>query len=183
MKTQYYTASSLDGFIADKNNSLDWLFQFGDDPGEEYARFLGEVGAIAMGSTTYEWIINNQIKKDSSQSQKWIYKQPTWVFTSRQLPKIENADIRFVSGDVQPVHQEMTKIANGKNIWLVGGGDLAGQFFDKGLLDEFIVSIASVTLGGGTSLLPRNIVNPPLKLLSAKTYGDAFVELRYEVCR
>jgi dihydrofolate reductase len=86
-----------------------------------------------------------------------------------------------VKGDVLPVHQEMMAAAGNKNIWLVGGGDLVGQFYDRGLLDEVIVSIASVTLGSGAPLLPRRIVTPPLRLLSAKVYGEAFAELRYEV--
>jgi dihydrofolate reductase len=183
MKTLYYTASSLDGFIADQSNSLDWLFQFSSEPEGEFLHFLKEVGAIAMGSTTYEWIINNHIKGNDSQPQKWMYEQPTWVFTSRSLPIIENADVRFVSGDVRPVHEQMSEVANGKNIWIVGGGDLAGQFHDCALLDEIIVSIASVTLGSGAPLLPRVITNPPLKLLSATTYGSSFAELRYEICR
>ena len=183
MKTQYYTASSLDGFIADERHSLDWLFQFGEEPDANYQKFLSEVGAIAMGSSTYEWILKNHISDDAPRPQPWMYRQPTWVFSSRRLQSAENADIRFAEGDVRPVHQEMTKAADGKNIWLVGGGDLIGQFYDCGLLDEIIVSIASVTLGGGAPLLPRAIVKPPLKLLSAQPYGTAFVELRYEVCR
>ena len=97
------------------------------------------------------------------------------------MPAIEGADIRFVKGDVLPVHQEMMAAAGNKNIWLVGGGDLVGQFYDRGLLDEVIVSIASVTLGSGAPLLPRTIATPPLRLLSAKVYGEAFAELRYEV--
>lgn len=183
MKTQYYTASSLDGFIADSNHSLDWLFQFGEVPEGSYPQFESEVGAIAMGSTTYEWVLNHHKDERGSYPEEWVYQQPTWVFSSRALPIIENANIHFVSGDVQPVHEEMARVAGDKNIWLVGGGDLVGQFFDRGLLDEIIVQIASVTLGGGAPLLPRALTTPPLKLLSATTYGSAFVELRYEVCR
>lgn len=174
MKTQYYTASSLDGFIADSNNSLDWLFQFGDVSETSYPQFFREVGTIAMGSTTYEWILNHQ---------SWSYQQPTWVFSSRTLPTIEGAKIQFVKGSVQSVHAEMAKVAGDKNIWIVGGGDLAGQFFDAGLLDEIIVQFAPVTLGSGAPLLPRAITTPPLKFISAQTYGTAFVELRYEVCK
>ena len=180
MKTQYYTATSLDGFIADSQHSLDWLFQFGE-AGDSYPNFIGEVGAIAMGATTYQWILTHQINQDADRPQAWLYEQPTWVFTSRILPTIKGADIRFVKGDVLPVHQEMIAAAGNKNIWLVGGGDLVGQFYDRGLLDEVIVSIASVTLGSGAPLLPRTITTPPLRLLSAKVYGDAFAELRYEV--
>ncbi|MEO8890755.1 MAG: dihydrofolate reductase family protein, partial [Coleofasciculaceae cyanobacterium] len=145
MKTQYYTATSLDGFIADPQNSLDWLFQFGEAGGEDYGAFIGEVGAIAMGSTTYEWILTHQVFLDADHPQAWVYEQPSWVFTSRNLPTIEGADIQFVSGDVRLVHQKMAAAAKGKNIWIVGGGDLVGQFHDEGLLEEVIVSIASVT--------------------------------------
>jgi dihydrofolate reductase len=75
----------------------------------------------------------------------------------------------------------MTEAAGGKNIWLVGGGELVGRFHDQGLLDELFVQIASVTLGGGAPLLPRRITTPPLRLVSATPWGDAFVQLRYEV--
>ncbi|HSG39693.1 MAG TPA: dihydrofolate reductase family protein [Thermoanaerobaculia bacterium] len=183
MKTQYYTASSLDGFIADPKNSLDWLFQFGEPEDTGYLDFIRDVGAIAMGSTTYEWILNHHIRPDADQPQPWSYQQPTWVFTSRALPEIPGADVRFVRGDVRPVHRQMVEAAGGKNVWLVGGGELVGQFYDHGLLDELIVTIASVTLGAGAPLLPRAITTPPLRLVSATAYGDGFAQLRYEVPR
>nr|MBP7661734.1 dihydrofolate reductase family protein [Burkholderiaceae bacterium] len=68
-------------------------------------------------------------------------------------------------------------------IWLVGGGELVGQFHDAGLLDEIIVQVASVTLGAGRPLLPRRITNPPLQLLSARLIGPGFSELRYAVAK
>lgn len=180
MKTQYYTASSLDGFIADPQNSLDWLMQFGSVDETSYPDFIREVGAIAMGSTTYEWLLDH-MGKGNPDLPAWPNKQPTWVFTSRSLRGVNGADIRFVSGDVRPVHKEMAAAADGKNIWITGGGELAGQFYDHGLLDELIVQVTAVTLGGGAPLLPRAITSPPLRLISAQTYGDAFAELRYEV--
>ena len=91
------------------------------------------------------------------------------------------ADIRLVRGDVRPVHDAMRQAANGRNIWLVGGGDLVGQFHDAGLLDEIIVQVASVTLGAGKPLLPRQIAFPPLQLTSARFIGPGFAELRYTV--
>jgi dihydrofolate reductase len=77
----------------------------------------------------------------------------------------------------------MLKVAEGRNIWLVGGGELVGQFHDQGLLDEVIIGMASVTLGSGAQLLPRRIVTPPLQLLGATQYGADFVMLRYAVRR
>jgi dihydrofolate reductase len=181
VKTQYYTASSLDGFIADPNDSLDWLFALGDVGATSYPTFIRHVGAIAMGSTTYEWMLRHLIAPGADDPQSWPYTQPTWVFTSRNLPTVPGADIRFARGDVRPVHREMVAAAGGKNVWIVGGGDLAGQFHDAGLLDELFVQIGSVTLGAGKQLLPRKITSPPLRLVSVTAIGTGFAELHYEV--
>ena len=181
MKTQYYTASSLDGFIADPDNSLEWLFQFGEGPGGDYDRFIAGVGALAMGSTTYEWMLRHLVHREPARPQPWPYAQPTWIFTTRELPPVPGADIRFVRGDVRPVHRAMVEAAQGKNVWLVGGGELVGRFHDHGLLDEIIVTVASVTLGGGAPLLPRRIVTPPLRLVSVEAWGTGFAHLVYEV--
>ena len=183
MKTQYYTATSLDGFIADADNALDWLLQFGDPEQGSYPAFIAEVGGLAMGSTTYEWVLEHHVFADAEAPKPWPYEQPSWVFSSRALERVDGADIRFVRGDVRPVHRDMAEAAGGRNIWIVGGGELAGQFLDHGLLDELIVQVAPVTLGGGAPLLPRRIAEPPLRLISANPFGDGFVELRYAVVR
>lgn len=183
MKTQYYTATTLDGFIADPNDSLDWLFPLGDIEDTSYSTFIKDVGALALGSTTYEWVLRHHVSKDASDPQPWPYEQPTWVFTSRDLPGVAGAEIHFVRGDVRPVHEAMAKAAAGKNIWLVGGGDLVGQFHDRGLLDEIHVQIGSATLGAGKPLLPRKIMSPSLRLRSARAIGTGFAELVYEVQR
>jgi len=180
-KTIYYTASSLDGFIADAENSLDWLLQFTSTDGNDYDEFIRDVGAVAMGSTTYEWLLANHIRPDSGPGQPWPYTQPAWVFTTRALPAVEGADVRFARGDVREVHAEMMRAADGKNIWLAGGGALVGQFADFGLVDELIVHVAPVTLGGGAPLLPRMLAFPPLRLLAARVWGDGFVRLHYAV--
>ncbi|MET4783544.1 dihydrofolate reductase family protein [Glaciihabitans sp. UYNi722] len=180
MTTQYYTATSLDGYLADAENSLDWLLQFGDGSGDAYEQFIADVGAVVMGSTTYEWILNQQVLEDPDHPTAWVYLQPTWVFSSREQRVVEGADIRFVRGDVAAVHADMAAVAVGKNIWIVGGGDLAGQFHDRGLLDELIIWVAPVTLGSGAPLLPRSIVTPPMTLTSVSMEGP-FAQLRYAV--
>lgn len=183
MKTQYYTAASVNGFIADQGNSLEWLLQFEEVESmrDHYPRFIAEVGALAMGATTYTWILEHERMLENPQ--KWPYTLPTWVFTHRKLPAVPGADIRFVQGDVQPVHERMVAVAGGKNVWLAGGGDLVGQFHDRGLLDEIIVSVAPVMLAGGAPLLPRSIATPPLKLLHVEQHGDVFAILTYAVPR
>lgn len=183
MTTQYYTASSLDGFIATEDHSLDWLFPLGAIEDTGYPKFIAGVGALAMGASTYEWMLHHVIAPTHAAPSAWPYAQPAWVFTSRALPAVAGADIRFVRGDVRPVHAAMRAVAGDRNLWLVGGGDLVGQFHDAGLLDEVIVQVASVTLGAGRPLLPRQITSPPLDLLAARRIGSGFAELTYAVRR
>lgn len=181
MKTQFYTASSLDGFIATEDDSLEWLFPLGDINATGYPEFFKQVGALAMGSATYEWMLKNVTAVAEQTGSGWPYAQPTWVFTSRTLPTVPGQDIRFVHGPVRPVHDAMRAAAGDRNIWIVGGGDLAGQFFDAGLLDEIIVQVGSVTLGKGKPLFPRRLTRPSLTLVSARQIGSGFAELRYQV--
>jgi dihydrofolate reductase len=181
MKTQYFTATSLDGFIATEDDSLEWLFPLGDVNETSYPSFIAEVGALAMGSATYEWMLRHAVTVKDQVGSAWPYAQPTWVFSSRALPRVPGANLSFAQGDVRPVHEQMRAAAKGKNIWIVGGGDLAGQFFDAGLLDEIIVQVGSVTLGRGKPLFPRRLTTPPLRLTSVRQVGTGFAELRYEV--
>lgn len=180
MKTQYYTAASLDGFIATEDDSLDWLFALADVGESSYPAFIAEVGALAMGSSTYEWMLRNAEKVAAETGSAWPYFQPVWIFSTRTLPTIDGADLRFVKGDVRQFHDDMRAAAGTKNIWVVGGGDLAGQFHDAGLLDELIVQIGSVTLGGGKPLFPRRVTSPNLRLVSVRQFGAGMAELRYE---
>ena len=183
-RTRYYTATSLDGFIADAANSLEWLLtRKSDEDGQLSLReFTAGVGAMAMGSTTYEWILDHEAADggtpdDASAGWTWPPKVPCWVLTHRRLPVVPGAPIRFTSGDVRAIHEEMVAAAGGRDVWVVGGGDVAGQFADVGLLDDVLVLIAPVTLGGGAPLLPRRI---ELILDEAGRNGD-FVVARFSV--
>jgi dihydrofolate reductase len=177
--TQYCTATSLDGFIADPEHSLEWLFTRAQEPDGplNYGRFIADVGALAMGSTTYEWILEHEFAGKDPADWKWPYDVPCWVFTHRRPTEVPGAAITFTSADVAAVHAEMAAAAGDRNRWVVGGGDLAGQFADAGLLDEVLVSIAPVTLGGGAPLLPRRL---ELRLDELGRNGD-FVAARFSV--
>jgi dihydrofolate reductase len=180
--TQYYTATSLDGYIADEDNSLEWLFEVdrgGGDGG--FGGFFAGVGAMATGATSYEWMLEHLRLLDEPESWCRYYGDtPCWVFTHRELPAVPGAALSFVEGDVRPVHEEMTRAAAGKNIWLVGGGDLVGQFADQGLLDEVLLSVAPVTLGGGAPLLPRRLGASDLELVDVARSGQ-FARLSYRL--
>jgi dihydrofolate reductase len=182
-KTQYYTATTLDGFIADANHSLDWLFEVDREQGGEHSfgAFFADVGAMAMGATTYEWVLEHDRLLEEPEKWRGYYGEtPCWVFTHRALPSIPGAEIRFVEGNVAPVHGEMTRAAAEKNIWLVGGGNLVGQFADQELLDEILVGVAPVTLGRGAQLLPRRLTASNLELVDVAR-DRQFARLSYRV--
>lgn len=162
MKTQYCTATSLDGFIATEDDSLEWLFPLGDLDDTGYPAFIAEVGALAMGSATYEWMLRHADKVAAQTGSPWPYAQPAWIFSSRVLPTIDGANTRFVHGDVRPVHADMSAAAGSKNIWIVGGGDLAGQFFDADLLDESSSSSSDPSPWGRASLCSRGALRTRL---------------------
>ncbi|WKG03834.1 dihydrofolate reductase family protein [Mycolicibacterium sp. HK-90] len=149
MKTVYYTASSLDGFIVDAEGSLDWLISrdIDQDGPFGYDEFIKTIGALAMGSTTYEWIVQNH-------PGEWMYEQPAWVLTHR--PEIIAAEhpVQVFSGDIAELHAKLVAAAAGKDVWVIGGGDVAAQFATAGLIDEMIVSYAPCSLGEGAPVLP-----------------------------
>jgi dihydrofolate reductase len=182
-KTQYFTATSIDGFIADADNTLDWLYDAHDpEHGEgRWEQFIGAVGAMAMGATTYEWVLDHEHLLEEPKKWHEFYDNiPCWVFTHRDLPPIPDAALFFVQGDVAPVHRAMSEAARDKNIWLVGGGDLVGQFADQGLLDEILIHLAPVTLGAGAPILPRRLTSSQLTLVSVEQEGG-FAYLAYAV--
>lgn len=174
--TQYLVAASLDGFIADERDDLGWLLQLEGDDQNPYDAFIEDVGALAMGATTYQWIAAHH-------PGQWFYgDRPTWVFTHRDdLPLIAGASLRFTSGDVRVVHGAMREAAAGRNLWVVGGGDLAGQFLDHDLLDEIWLSLAPVTLGRGAPLLPRRHTTPMRLEEVRQASNGTFVHLRYSL--
>ena len=178
--TQYYTATTLDGFIADPDNSLDWLFtrEREDDGPMNYGEFIADVGAMAMGSTTYEWILDHEFADKDQAEWKWPYDIPCWVFTHRQLPVVPDSGIEFTSADIATVHKEMVGAAGDRNVWIVGGGDLAGQFADVGLLDEVIVYDRAGHTGWG-----RASAAPPDRAASRRARTERRLRLRQVLCR
>ncbi|KAA9110601.1 dihydrofolate reductase family protein [Microbacterium rhizomatis] len=185
-RTIFYTATTLNGFLADDSDSLDWLFRV---PGGEsaetgdtgFADFLANVGVIVEGSTTYEWVVaHERLTEHPEKWQEFYGARPTFVFTTRDLPRVAGADVRFVRGSVDEHWDEIAAAAGHRDVWLVGGGDLVGQFADAGRLDELRVSVAPVTLVSGRPLLPRRIESNRLRLESVDRTGQ-FARLVYSV--
>ncbi|MFF2551063.1 dihydrofolate reductase family protein [Nocardia sp. NPDC058058] len=172
--TTYYTASSLDGFIADAEHSLDWLLTRKNDGSGPmgYELFIAEIGAIVMGANTYQWLLDNE-------PGPWPYTVPVWVVTHREFEPRPEHDIRFTSAPIPAIHQQMAAAAGDKKLWVVGGGGLAAEFAEHGLLDEIIVSFAPVTLGSGAPMFP---VRQELRAVETALNGE-LVCARFEVVK
>jgi dihydrofolate reductase len=189
-RVQYYAAATLDGYIAEADDNLDWLLRYeGTYAGPEaepgpmsggggYERFYEGVGALVSGSTTYEWVLDHLTA--------WPYAgKPVWVLSSRELrtPEGDDVDVRVVRGEVTELHEEILASAGERNLWILGGGNLASQYADAGLLDEVLVTVVPVVLGTGKPLFERRVQGAPLKLTGTSVFETGMVELRYEVMR
>ena len=173
-RTQYYCATSLDGFIAEADDTLEWLTGYDG----RYDRFYEGVGALVSGSTTYEFVLREVAK--------WPYAgKPYWVLTSRDLPRPEGegVDVRFAGGAVRDLHPEMIDAAAGRNLWVVGGGNVVSQYADEGLLDDVIATVVPVVLGTGKPLFDRRPPGGPMRLTGMRAFDNGMVEVRYEVDR
>jgi dihydrofolate reductase len=164
MATVYYTASSLDGYIVDEAGSLDWLTSRDIDQAGpfHYDAFIETIGAVVMGSATYEWIVENH-------PGAWMYEQPSWVLTRRPHIIADGHPVQTFEGAVADLHPKLVAAAAGRDVWVVGGGDVAAQFVAAGLIDEMIVSYAPCSLGGGSRVLP---IRSEWVLIESAVNGD-----------
>jgi dihydrofolate reductase len=179
-RTQYYAAASLDGYIARLDGSIEWLQTYGADadlgagPFQDgsYDEFYTRVGAIVMGSKTYEYLLHH--------AKQWPYEVPSFVLTSRDdLERMDAPDLRFVRGEIGEVHSEALAAAGDRNLWIMGGGNVAAQWIDEGLIDELIVTVVPAVLGEGIPLLTTGIPGE-LRLAGSKVHENGMVELRYQ---
>jgi dihydrofolate reductase len=180
-KIIFDTASTINGWIADEQNSLAWLFavENGETPDAEL--LPQDTTVMVEGSTSYEWVLaESDILANPEKWEEFHGTKPVFVFTTRDLPVPDGADVRFVSGSVADALPAIREAAGDGTIWVVGGGDLAGQFLDAGALDELAISIAPVTLTGGAPLFPRRVESDRLRLESARAVGQ-FARLIYSV--
>ena len=191
--TVYYCACSLDGHLTDADDGLDWLLgyqgEFDDDAAEPepmgkggaYERFYERVGALVAGAVTYQWIVDHL---DVS-GEGWPYQgKPCWVLSSRELrtPEGDGGDVRIANAPVGELYDEMAIAAGDGLIWVLGGGGVASQFADEGLLDEVHVTVVPVVLGGGKPLFERRLPDA-LHLAGTRAFNNGMVELRYEIRR
>ena len=176
-----HMVASLDGFIARRDGTVDWLetpdkFEGGDTMTPEFvAEFLTTIDCYVMGSRTYETALAFEAK-----GLGWSYgDKPTFVLTSRDLPRTRDS-VEFYSGDLARLVNERLKPAF-RSIWLVGGGAVAGECLRLGLADEVRYSIMPILIGDGISFFEGLDKDIALHLVEVKAYESGMVALRHEV--
>jgi dihydrofolate reductase len=185
----YYCATSLDGYIAEADDTIEWLTGYqGSFEGEgvepmkgSYKRFYDGIGALVSGATTYEFVLGLV-----EAGTEWPYKgKPCWVLSSRDLPvpEGEGVDVRIVDAKVPDLYEEMIAAAGERDLWVLGGGNVASQFADEGLLDEVCLTVVPVVLGEGKPLFDRRLPGGPMQLIATRAFDSGMVELRYEISR
>jgi dihydrofolate reductase len=166
-----YIATSLDGYIAEPEETLDWLTNRTDlELGAfDYNLFLKRIRTVVMGRKTYDWM--------ARQDMEWPYKdQRSIVVTSRPLPDpVWPVEIR---SDVDALIAELRGLDDG-DVWMLGGGSLQMAFIEREALDELEVYVISQMLGGGAPLFPPSGFRKSIKLLSANALGGGGVRLHY----
>jgi len=176
-----HMAASLDGFIARKDGTVDWMetsdvFEDGEDLDPEYvAEFLATIDCYVMGSRTYETALAFEAKGFG-----WSYgDKPTFVLTSRELPKIRNT-VEFYSGDLGELVNGRLRPSFG-SIWFVGGGAVCGECLRLGLADEVRYSILPVVIGDGVRFFEGLDQDVPMHLVEVRAYKSGMIALRHEV--
>jgi len=175
-KVVYYVAASVDNFIADGDGKVEWLENFGSNVDYGYEAFYASLGAVVMGSKTYMDIFGFGVG--------WVYPGvDAVVMTRRELPRFPEADrLSFAQGDIGAVIADL-KARTDKDIWIVGGGDLAAQAVQAGVLDEIQLAIMPILLGRGTPLFAAFDGQLHLTLASHTVFPDGVLMLTYAVRR
>jgi dihydrofolate reductase len=176
-RTQYFAATSIDGFLAAEDDGLEWLLQFDFAQFQgRYDEFVAGIGSIVMGARSYEFIVA------SGDETAWPYGDtPCFVLAHHDHPIPVGANVTFVHGDIQAAHRSAIEAAAGRNVWLLGGGDVAAQLATRGLIDDLIVTVVPVVLGSGKQLLPGVELTEPLRLVDTHRFASGAVELRYSL--
>lgn len=172
-KLVLYIASSLDGYIATNEHNLDWLFSIDGEGDNGYSKFYDTIDTILIGRITYDWIIEHENERFPYQGKE------CYVFSKTK--KEDNEHVTFIDKNIVQFLQDL-KNKNGKNIWLVGGGELLSTFIKEKLVDEIIINIAPTLLGKGIPLFKNNDFQTSLTLKNINRFNQ-FVELSYEVVR
>ena len=168
-------ATSADGYVARKDGNLDWLTRRPAPRGfYGLPKFAHSVDAKILGRKTFD----ESLKLGASFSANDVH----YVFSRHAAPASVPAGVQFVAGSIRTFAKQVRRQA-GKNIWLMGGGEIIGSFLDDGVIDEFIISVVPTFIGEGIPLIAPRHCEVPLRLLSMRRFPDGVVQVHYEVRR
>ena len=165
MKVTLYIAISLDGFIARKNKSVDWLDKY-NDLGEDfgYAKFYESIDTVVLGNTT-----NNQFSNAYADKNCYVFSR-TKKGKQKKSIYVNSSPSKFLE-----------TLPKDTNVWLVGGANLVNQFLKKNLIDEFIITIIPTFLGGGIRLFEEDNKELSLERINTTTYDCGVVQITYKI--
>ena len=168
-----HIASSADGFIARPDGDLEWLTSR-PAPAGFYGMdaFVKSIDTKLLGRKTYEESLRLGAKFNA--------KSPTIVFSRQAPPADAPLGVEFVNGPIGPFVSHLRE-QPGKDIWLMGGGEIIASFLDEQAIDEFVVSVVPVFIGDGIPLIARRHRHVPLELQSVERFDDGMVQLHYRV--
>ncbi|WP_277587040.1 dihydrofolate reductase family protein [Psychrobacillus antarcticus] len=172
-KLVLFIATSLDGYIATEDDSLEWLFKVDGEGDNGYSDFYETVDTVIMGRRTYDWLLEQELESFPYEGKE------CYVF-SRTVNQ-DNENVKFFSGDVVDF-TNLLKNKEGKNIWVMGGGDLIHSFIKEKLVDELIITVSPVIIGKGIPLFQEVEFETELTLKSVQRFNQ-FAGLHYEVNR
>ena len=172
-KVVLFIAASLDGYIATKEDSLEWLYNIEGEGDNGLSKFYGTADTIIMGKRTYDWLLDQELES-------FPYKgKDCYVYTRSDIP--DNEDVRFARDNVAELIAELQE-KPGDKIWVMGGSELIQEYLEEDLIDEITVTVAPVIIGEGIPLFREGKYHLDLELTGTATYNQ-FVELNYKVKR
>jgi len=173
-RVKLYIASSLDGYIAREDGSIDWLTEYENNPETDYgySEFYASIGTVLMGRKTYEQVLGFG---------DWPYtEKKTYVFTRQKEPLRREKNVEFVSGDIGEFARRLKENTD-EDIWLVGGSQFIKAFLEEDLVQEMIVFIVPIILGGGIPLFDRIGKEIRLRTGRVEKYENGLVRVEYEM--
>jgi len=168
-----HIAASADGYIARPDGDIDWLTSRPAPKGfYGMNTFMRSIDTKLLGRKTYEASLRMGATFDS--------KSPHIVFSRHAPPADAPSGVEFVNGAIGPFVRRL-RARPGKDIWLMGGGELIASFLDEHAIDEFVISVVPVFIGDGIPLVARRHRHVPMDLRSVERFDDGVVQLRYRV--
>ncbi|MGB9941037.1 dihydrofolate reductase family protein [Methanosarcina sp.] len=173
-RMKLYIACSLDGFIAREDGSIDWLTEYDNNPETDYgySEFYISIGTVIMGRKTYEQVL---------EFGEWPYgEKKAYVFTRQREHLRRENKVEFVSGEIGEFVRQL-KEKTDQDIWLVGGSQLIKAFLKENLVQDLIIFVVPIILGGGIPLFDH--IGKEIRLRSGRVerYENGLVRLEYKV--